>query len=63
MRGALETPWIPAGNGTSVTKAYEKFAGTLAWLREEAKSRTLRAGAHLDFRNLVREIPSHVDRR
>ena len=38
-----ENPWVPAGGGTSVATAYEKFAGTLAWLREEAKSRPLRA--------------------
>jgi hypothetical protein len=47
LREALETPWTPAGNGTSVAKAYEKFAGTLAWLRKEAKSHPLQAGALL----------------
>jgi hypothetical protein len=40
LREALEVPWLPAGGG-------EKFAGTLAWLREEAKSRTLLADALL----------------
>jgi hypothetical protein len=43
LREALESPWVPAGGGTSVARAYEKFAGTVAWLREEAKSRALRA--------------------
>lgn len=47
LREALEVPWVPAGGGTSVASAYAKFAGTLAWLRDEARSRTLRADALL----------------
>lgn len=43
LRDALENPWTPAGGGKVVATAYEKFAGTVAWLREEAKSRPLRA--------------------
>jgi hypothetical protein len=55
LREALETPWEPADGGSSVTVAYEKFAGTLAWLREEAKSQTLRADVLLadNYRQIV----------
>lgn len=47
LREALETSWAPAGNSTSVAKAYERFAGTLTWLRKEAKSHPLRVDALL----------------
>jgi hypothetical protein len=43
LRNALQTAWALDGGGASVATAYEKFAGTLAWLRTEAKSRPLRA--------------------
>lgn len=55
LRDALDNPWAPAGGGTAVTTAYEKFAGTVAWLREEAKSRPLRADTLLadNYRRIV----------
>jgi hypothetical protein len=57
LREALEIPWVPAGGGTSVARAYEKFAGTSAWLRDEAQSRMLRADLLLadNYRRIVSE--------
>lgn len=43
LRHALETPWIPAGGDVSVAEGYERFAGTLAWLRAGANTAPLRA--------------------
>jgi hypothetical protein len=43
LRHVLQTAWVPSGGGASVAEAYERFAGTLAWLRAEAKSGPLQA--------------------
>lgn len=47
LRHALQTAWVPAGSSAVVAEAYEKFSGTLAWLRAEAKVAPLRADALL----------------
>jgi hypothetical protein len=55
LRVSLESPWTPTGVGTAVARAYEKFASTVAWLREEAQSRPLRADTLLtdNYRHTV----------
>ena len=55
LRDALQTAWVPSGGGASVAEAYEKFAGTLAWLRAEAKSGPLQADVLLaaNYRHTV----------
>lgn len=55
LRNALQTAWVPAGGGASVAEAYERFAGTLAWLRAEAKSGPLRADVLLadNYRHII----------
>lgn len=44
FRNALLTPWSPEGPAAaSVSNSYERFGQTIAWLRETAKGKPLRA--------------------